>query len=51
MMETKNLKGAACEEITNDTFKKLNSAGKGQTKHTAERFQGGDGSKRTLRQG
>lgn len=49
-IETHGLKGVKCEEVTNDVFKKL-SAGRGESKNTAERYQGGDGSKRTLRQG
>jgi len=48
--ETKGLKGTECREVTKASFDKL-SAGRGTSQDTAERFQGGDGSKRTLRQG
>ena len=50
-IETRGLKGVKCEEVTNDVFKKLNTSGRGETQNTNERYQGGDGSKRTLSQG
>ena len=50
MMETKGLKGTKCKEITDDVFSKM-SAGKGKTEVTKEYYQGGGGSKQTLRQG
>jgi len=48
--ETKGLKGVKCEEVTDGIFKNL-SAGRGTTTNTSERHQGGDGTKRSLRQG
>lgn len=51
-VKTDGLKGIKCETVTDDIFKKLSKKlGKGESKHTSERYEGGKGTGQTLRHG
>ncbi|MBU01767.1 MAG: hypothetical protein CME55_00580 [Halieaceae bacterium] len=52
VLQTDGLKGIKCETVTDDIFKKLSKKlGKGESKHTSERYEGGKGTGQTLRHG